>query len=447
MKRIKQVYTALREQSCVSYAKIAMIGRFCDVDLLVIRATSPDDFPVSEKYVHDLLRIFSSSPSSIRIFALSFTRRFGNTHSWRVALKCLFLLHRLIRSLPENCLFRSDLLWVRSNGLISLFPCRFRDNSSSNSHEFTSFIRAYARLLDEALDCLPANFKSLKVEKLSDNFADGMKELGRLLDVLPQLQSLLDRVIDCKPVGSVYQSFLVRTVMKQIVRDSFVCYTDFRRDSVFLLENLFQMPYRNCISAFGIYKRSAIQATELDEFYEICKQMGLCGSYEYPHIDQIPGLHVQALESFLSGMWQLTDSSSSESSSSPFSSTDDSDKQLVRLETMVSTEWEKFEDEEERDPLIQLDFNENISWETLLEASVGYGGVPRDHVFFQSTAGYDPRFENQYGYQYKCDDHHQNDGLQMQVYSHNPFHHPWTGTNYNGVCASQPNSPWNEHFL
>ncbi|PIA63731.1 hypothetical protein AQUCO_00201225v1 [Aquilegia coerulea] len=444
MKRIKQAYTALREQSCVSYAKIAMVARFCDLDLLVIRATPPDDFPVSEEYVHDLLRIFSSSPSSIRVFALSFTRRFGKTHSWRVALKCLFLLHRLIRSLPENSSLRSDLLWSRSNGLISLFPCRFRDYSSSNSHEFTSFIRAYARLLDEALDCLPANLKKMKVGKLSDNFTDGMKELGRLLVVLPQLQSLLDRVIDCKPVGSVYRSFLVRTVMKQIVRDSFVCYADFRRDSVFLLENLFQMPYRNCTSAFGIYEREAIQATELNEFYGICKQMGLCGIYEYPLIDQIPRLHVQALESLLSGMWQLTDSSSAESS--PFSSTDDSDKQLVRLETMVSTEWERFEDEEEREPLIQLDFNENLSWETLLEASVGHRSVPRDHVFFQSSVGYDLRFGNHYGYQYKCDDH-QNDGLQMQVYSHNPFQHPSTGTNYNGVCAGEPTSPWNEHFL
>ncbi|KAF9623440.1 hypothetical protein IFM89_003024 [Coptis chinensis] len=413
MWRIKQAYTAIKEHSSVSYAKIAMIGRFCDLDLLVIKATSPDDLPLPEK--------------------------FGRTNSWRVALKCLFLLHRLMRSLPENTPFRSDLMWARTNGLISLFPCRFQDNSSLSSHEFTTFIRSYARLLDEALDCLALDLKNAKIEQFSDNFNDKMKELGRMLEVLPVIQSLLDRVIDCNPLGSASRSFLIRRALKEIVRDSFVCYADFRRDSVILLDNLFQMPYRNCMSAFSIYKRAAIQASELNDFYESCKGMGLCGPYEYPSIDKIPHLHVRALESFLNGMWQLTESSESESSS-PSTFTDDSEKQLMRLETTVSMEWEKFEDEEEREPLIQLDFNDNISWEKLLETSACLS-----RLFVNPTIGSYLGYKYQLEYQEELEEHQPYDGLEMQVYNYrpvNPFSPSHTVPSYGGVGASEPNSPY-----
>lgn len=41
----------------------------------------------------------------------------------------------------------------RSNGLLFLDPCRFRDRSSSSSEHYTLFISSFARLLDMALDC------------------------------------------------------------------------------------------------------------------------------------------------------------------------------------------------------------------------------------------------------------------------------------------------------
>ncbi|KAJ0095480.1 hypothetical protein Patl1_15603 [Pistacia atlantica] len=145
-KRLRQLFTCVKEHSSVSYAKVATAGGFCDVELIIVKATAPDDLPLPDKYVHELLKIFSVSPSSFRAFSISFTRRFTKTHSWRVALKCLILLHRLLRSLPENSPFRTELIWTRTNGYLSLNPCYFRDESSSTPEDYNGFIRSYASL-------------------------------------------------------------------------------------------------------------------------------------------------------------------------------------------------------------------------------------------------------------------------------------------------------------
>ncbi|XP_050374129.1 probable clathrin assembly protein At4g32285 [Argentina anserina] len=412
-RRFRQAFTALREHTSVSYAKIATVGGFCNVELIVIKATAPDDLPLPEKYIQELLKIFSISAATLRDFSLSFCRRFGKTRCWRVALKCLILLHRLLRAVPEDSAFRTELLCTRSIGLMSLNNCRFRDDSSSASADYTAFIRSYAQLLDEVLHCFCLDNKA-PPEPLQQHQEEGeegddedereeeddepqfqslsakMEEISRMLEMLPQLQSLIDRVMDCRPTGPAAKSFLVQVAMKLLIRDSFVCYTIFRKEIVMVLDSLFQMPYRNCISAFGIYKKAAVQATELCEFYDWCRAMGICGAYEYPFIDRIPHIQIHALENFLHGMWQLTDQSSSTPTSSLTSSFKCSSETLTEDEThgsiLVSTKWEKpliqfggdhedvkpligFGKEEAEKMLIQFE-EVDESWETILEASI-----------------------------------------------------------------------------
>ncbi|KAL0372779.1 UNVERIFIED_CONTAM: putative clathrin assembly protein [Sesamum calycinum] len=386
-RRIRQVFTSVKERTCVSYAKIASIGGFCDIDLIIVKATSPDDFPLPNKYVHEFLKIFSISSSSYRAFALSFSRRFGKTRSWRVAIKCLLLLHRLLRALPYDSPFRVELIRARAGGLLSLYPCNFRDFSSSASEDYTSFIRSYARLMDESLDCIRMetiqderspylDTDNIVLDQGANQVLDEeklpleMQDLGRMIEVLPKLQTLIDRAIDCWPVGAASTSFLVQSAMKHIIRDTFSFYTTFRREIVVVLENLIQLPYRSCVAAFGIYKKAAFQADQLCEFYSLCKNMGYCGSYEYPLIDRIPEIQIQALETFLNGMWQLTDNSSSSNISTQTSdmqspsTDDDSNERVTGFDEVAKNDMEM-------EPLIQWEAeNNNVGWEALLEASI-----------------------------------------------------------------------------
>ncbi|KAL9166715.1 hypothetical protein ABFS82_05G048800 [Erythranthe guttata] len=441
-KRIRQVFTTIREHTRVSYAKIATIGGYCDIDLIIVKATSPDDTLVPDKYVHELLKIFSISPcSSHRAFALSFTRRFTGTHSWRVALKCLILLHRLLRSLPNNTPFRAELMWARTNGRLSLYPCNFRDRSSSASDDYTSFVRSYARLLDEALDCVSLDEQVRETlylededEEQEEELEHKMQQLGRIIEILPQLQSLIDRVIECWPGGSASRNFLVESAMKQVIRHGFACHAAFRREIVVVLENLTQLPYRNCVAAFGIYKKAAVQADHLSGFHEWCKCMGYCGPYEYPFIDRIPGIQIRALETFLNGMWQLTDESSNSSATnvehSPASICGDKragigegfdeqvvakkEKEIEALEPLL-IQWEDSDDENYN--------NSSVGWEDLLEASIC------GDSWLGSRNG---KYEG-------------NIGWEMQLYSPhvlqiaNPFHQDMQKTNF--YCGSCPNTP------
>ncbi|XP_027099145.1 putative clathrin assembly protein At1g03050 [Coffea arabica] len=464
-RRIRQVLCSVKEHTSVNCAKIATIGGFCDLDHVVIKATSPEDLPFNEKYIHEIMKIFSISPTSYREFALCFNRRFRKTECWRVALKSLVLLHRLLRSLPEDSPFRAELLWARSNRYISLYPCDFQDFSSSSAEDYTDFIRSYARLLDEAIDCSAIEFTETDEDDMPDSFPDKMKELGRMIEVLTQLQSLIDRVMDCRPTGAAAKNFVVQSTMKNIIRDSFMCYTTFRKQIVVVLDNLIQLPYRSCAEAFDIYKKAAIQADDLSEFYNWSKSMGFCGAYEFPFVDRIPLIQIRALGAFLNGMWQLTESSSSTMSQltsnvqSPSSISDDeADEHPIKIDEISATTNKQVKLEEETmkkalqkdkeiGPLIQLDVENNVSWEALLEASLPSSCIDsRRNVFFPNGPGYGQQYgdlsENP-GYADRMN------GWQMQVYtpcvlpsSANPFLHTNSMPIYHVPFPANPTYPW-----
>ncbi|KAF9677481.1 hypothetical protein SADUNF_Sadunf08G0112200 [Salix dunnii] len=440
-KRFRQALCSLKEHSSVSYAKIATIGGFCDVDFIIVKATAPDDLPLPEKYVRELLKVFSISPSSYHSFALSFTHRFGETRSCKVALKCLLLLHRLLRSLPEHSPFREELLSTRANGSLSLYPCHFQDDSSSNPEDHTMFIRSYARLLDHALGCFSLENKGAEEEVMHESLQQKIKQVSRKLKLLPQLQSLIDRVMDCTPTGVAARSLIVQLAMQLITRDGFACYTAFRREIVMVLDNLLEMPYGVCVSALGIYKKSATQAGQLCEFYDLCKAKGFCGSYEYPFIDKIPRIHIQALETFLNGMWPLTGQSSTSTTSpsswveSKSTSTDGDDRVVQRDSLIKISSQSKKSDEngyakkkvgnEEMETLIQFEDGEDHNWETLLEASINsFSNDPRKHMLI-----YPKILSNGHGHEnqlicFKDRKGEEQDQWQMQVYDPNPFYQP-----------------------
>lgn len=364
-----------------------------------------------------------------------------------------------MRALPNDSPFRAELLWARTNGQLSLDPCSFRDRSSSYSDDYTAFVKSYARLLDEALECISIDHATEELETIlsmdtkyepehedeNDLVPNKMEELGRKIEILPQLQSLMDRVVECRPGGAASRSFLVESAMKHIIRHSFSCYATFRREIVMVLDDMIQLPYRNCVAAFGIYKKASLQADHLSEFHDWCKSMGYCGSYEYPIIDRIPDIQVRALETFLNGMWQLTDQSSSMSNTSTqtmsskvgsptMSLGDDDDDEfddilarggLVKLDRKVEKDMEteplliEWEDEDEN--------SSNVGWEDLLEASICVDSR-NDWVHDLGHSG-------------------QGNGLQMQVYnpSHfvqisNPFH-PQPHLYY-GSCPNTPMHTW-----
>ncbi|KAJ6903258.1 clathrin assembly protein [Populus alba x Populus x berolinensis] len=384
-KRFRQVFLALKEHSSVSYAKIATVGGFCDVDLIIVKATAPDDLSLPEKYVHELLKNY-----------------YG-----RDPMVCSLSIHVISKTIHLQ--------------ILKITPCLL-----GHTHNYSTNL----------LVAFP--WKTREQKKPSNG---------------------------CTPTGVAARSLIVQLAMKLIIRDSVICYTTFRREIVLVLDNLLEMPYSSCVSAFGIYKKSATQASQLCEFYDWCKAKGFCGSYEYPFIDKIPRIHIQALETFLNGMWQLTDQSST-STTSPSSwveskSTSTDDDQVVQRNNLlkISSQLEKSDENgfakniemgnEEMENLIQLEDGEDHNWEALLEASLNsFSNDPRKHLLIypqilSNGHGDGHGYENQL-ICLKGTKGEEQDQWQMQVYNPNPFHQP---RNYfphsdGSSSAGDPAFPW-----
>lgn len=357
-RRFRRVLCAVKENCSVGYAKFVTAGGFSDVDFIVIKATAPNDSPLPEKYVQELLKIFAFSPPSYRSFSLCFSRRFRNTRCWRVGLKCLLLLHRLLQSVPENSELRFELLCLRSNGSISLHEHHVREDE-----DFAYFIRSYARFLDEALNC-DSFYHTESPNNSSGNEAIGTiwSKINRVIEISTQIQNLIDRVIDCRPSGRAARSFVVRFAMKHIIREGLICYRTFRRNIDSIDDSVVQLPYRSSIAAIVMYKKAAIQGDRLREIYDWCKANGVCSAYEFSEIDRIPESRIETLEASVGRMWELTESSSSSSTSATSkSSWFASDENVV---VRVSSQWENFEGSDYAEkPLMEVEEKEGSRWE------------------------------------------------------------------------------------
>nr|TKR83546.1 hypothetical protein D5086_0000263170 [Populus alba] len=405
-KRFRQVFFALKEHSSVSYAKIATVGGFCDVDLIIVKATAPDDLSLPEKYVHELLKVFSISPSSF-----CSKEAFSTVCSGPCLNIALF---------EQNYYGRDPIVCS-----LSLYPCHFQDDSSSNPEDHTMFIRSYAQLLDQSLGCFSMENKGTE-EVMQESSQHKIKQVSRKLELLPQLQSLIDRVMDWTPTGVAARSLIVQLAMKLIIRDSVICYTTFPREIVLVLDNLLEM--------LGIYKKSATQASQLCEFYDWCKAKGFC----------------------VINIYYTSPSSWVESKST---STDD-DLVVQRNNLLkISSQLEKSVENgfakknemgnEEMENLIQLEDGEDHNWEALLEASLNpFSNDPRKHLLISPEIlsnghGDEHGYENQL-ICLKGTKGEKQDQWQMQVYNPNPFHQP---RNYfphsNGSSsAGDPAFPW-----
>lgn len=65
-----------------------------------MKATSHDDDPASEKYVHEILNLMSYSHGYVHACVTAVSKRLEKTRDWIVALKVLILVHRLMNEGP-----------------------------------------------------------------------------------------------------------------------------------------------------------------------------------------------------------------------------------------------------------------------------------------------------------------------------------------------------------
>lgn len=356
-RQLRKALGAMKDQTSIAIANVAST-RAPDLEVAIVKATSHEEAPVDDKYVQEILHLTSHSRFYVSACAAGVARRLGKTHNWIVALKCLTLAHRLICEGDPS--FELELKNAGSRrGMRMLNLSHFKDDTHSNSWDYSSFVRTYALFLDEKLesfrhDYSPSNnghSRSAGARKSSAGYDDfsnagrrspgdnrqrrasfdgggsyrdrrsrgddddddddsspGEKEpslaekeasILHLLEKLPALQKLMDRILGCRPTGAAKMNRVVQIALYPLVKESFHLYSSITEGTTILLDGFFDLEQPNRIAAFEIYNRSAKQGDELRSFYVMCKEFGIGRSSEYPSVDKISQEHLDTLEDFL----------------------------------------------------------------------------------------------------------------------------------------------------
>lgn len=124
---------------------------------------------------------------------------------------------------------------------------------------------------------------------------------GMILDMIPHWQRLLERFLASRPTGAAKNNRLVQIALYSIVRESFQLYKDITEGLAILMDGFFDMEYQDCVSSFETYTKAAKQIDELASFYNLCKNIGVCRTSEYPDVQKISEKLLETLEEFLKG--------------------------------------------------------------------------------------------------------------------------------------------------
>jgi hypothetical protein len=347
----------VKDQTSIGIAKVAS-NMAPELEVAIVKATSHDDDPASEKYVREILQLTSYSRGYVSACVDKVSKRLGKTRDWIVALKCLTLVHRLLND--GDSIFQQEIMYATRRGTRLLNMSDFRDEAHSNSWDHSAFVRTYALYLDQRLDMIdferkqngggggssgsekfredrwrsPPNrgydydyneFKDdsgygnngMRKSRSSNDVRDmqsppgptgqvgkdvtPMREMKpeKLFGKMSQLQKLLDRFLSCRPTGLAKNSRMVLVSLYPVVKESFKLYADVCEILAVLLDRFFDMEYDDCVKAFDAYASAAKQIDELVGFYNWCKDAGMARSSEYPEVQRITGKLLETLEEFV----------------------------------------------------------------------------------------------------------------------------------------------------
>ncbi|XP_073142041.1 putative clathrin assembly protein At2g25430 [Henckelia pumila] len=347
---IRKAIGAVKDQTSIGIAKVSS-NMAPELEVAIVKATSHDDDPASEKYIREIIHLTSLSRGYVGACVVAVSKRLGKTRDWIVALKCLMLTHRLLNDGDAN--FKHEIMYATRRGTRLLNLSDFRDEAHSNSWDHSAFVRTYALYLDQRLDLMVYerkqggqggeverfgsrddryNYKSppgpnrgydydynefrdepnygMRRSRSSGDVREGeqdrkdvtpLREMNpeRIFGKMGHLQRILDRFLSCRPTGVAKNERMILVALYMIVKESFKLYADVCEVLAVLLDKFFDMDYQDCVKAFDAYASAAKQIDELVGFYNWCKDIGAARSSEYPEVQKISGKVLETLEEFV----------------------------------------------------------------------------------------------------------------------------------------------------
>ncbi|KAL3535234.1 hypothetical protein ACH5RR_003695 [Cinchona calisaya] len=284
---------ALKDSTKVGMAIVN--SEYKDLDVAIVKATNHDEVLPKEKHVQTIFNSLSaSSPRADVSYCIhTLARRLSKTHTWTVSLKTLVVIHRGLREVDAT--FQHELITYSYNKSHLLNLSHFKDDSSPNAWENSSWVRCYALYLEELLEC----FQILKYDFQKDCSKTKILDTPDLLEQLPRLQQLLFRLLNCQPVGASQHNFLIQYALSIVAAESVRLYVAITDGTLNLVDKFFEMQRHDAVRALEIYKKAGNQAERLSEFFEICRNLDFGRGQKYIKIEQPPAPFMTSMEEYV----------------------------------------------------------------------------------------------------------------------------------------------------
>ncbi|XP_037459803.1 putative clathrin assembly protein At5g57200 isoform X1 [Triticum dicoccoides] len=300
----RKAYGALKDSTKVGLANFN--SEYKDLDIAIVKATNHMECPPKERHFRRIMFANSANRprADVAYSICTLARRLSKTKNWIVALKTLIVIHRLLREGDGS--FKDDFLSYSYRGNILQLP-NFRDDSSPLAWDSSAWVRLYAFYLHERVEC----FGVLKYDVEADRLVKLPQASGKahsrtrtlpcedLLDQLPALQKLLQRLISCQPEGTACTNHLVQYALALVLKESFKIYCSINDGIINLVDMYFDMAKMDAIKALEIYKRAGQQAEKLSAYYDYCKNLELAKTFQFPTLRQPPSSFLATMEEYI----------------------------------------------------------------------------------------------------------------------------------------------------
>jgi hypothetical protein len=286
--KLRRVMRLLKDQTA---AGIAMGAG--PLQVAVVRATSHEECLPEEKYVEEIIATASMSRSKVAFCTRALLGRLSKTQDWAVALKSLIVIHRAI--LDGGFLFQDQLCFSSSKvGRNFLEYVWFADSdlnlSPSFDLELNSWVRRYARYLDERLICsrvVKSHFDSRwSSVPTSENVCYMATE--QLLEELGFLQSLLEEGCHCEVGGyGTTTNSVIQGALILVAADSYKLQQEIGFRVWEMLDRLDILQLPHALQLLEICKKAAVgghQTHMLLKFLDHCRKLvSLLSDLPMPH--------------------------------------------------------------------------------------------------------------------------------------------------------------------
>nr|XP_043633977.1 putative clathrin assembly protein At4g40080 [Erigeron canadensis] len=212
----------------ISLSKLALLSKpsFLSHHIAVLRTTShSQSSPPNDHHITTLLSLGDSSRATASILISSLMNRLHRTKDSHVALKCLYIIHHIIKRGPF--ILKDQLsIFPNTNGRNNLKLSGFRDATSAKTWILSAWVQWYACYLETMLFtsknigfsiCSTSGNSLLEKEKLEDLISsfmtnDLIKDFGLLIILVEEICKVPDNLL-------VEQDKLLHGVMDLLASD------------------------------------------------------------------------------------------------------------------------------------------------------------------------------------------------------------------------------------